>query len=119
MSHLREEGDHSYRHIRYVLVTKAGKGRHRTGKGCLQKQVQLATGTDSLTSFIEYMCYIVFIVHLLHYKAQYYTLSCIIVIMLDNVCKFAVKNLSKCHRTLSCNHSSHSILFYKCNTWSI
>ena len=73
MSHLREEGDHSCRHIRldwYVLITKAGKGRHRTGKGCLQKQVQLATGTDSLTSFIEYMCYIVFIVDWLHYKVQ-------------------------------------------------
>ena len=51
MSHLREEGDHLYRHIRldsYVLVTKTGKDGHRTGKGaghrtgksCLQKQVQ-------------------------------------------------------------------------------
>ena len=34
MSHLREEGDHSYRLDWYVLVTKTGKGGHRTGKGC-------------------------------------------------------------------------------------
>ena len=48
MSHLREEGDLLYRHIRldwYVLVTKTGqdghrtgKGVHRIGKGCLQNR---------------------------------------------------------------------------------
>ena len=34
ISHLRKGGDHLYRHIRldwYVLVTKPGKGGHRTG----------------------------------------------------------------------------------------
>ena len=38
MSHLKEEGDRLYRHIRldwYVLVTQDG---HRTGKGCLQNR---------------------------------------------------------------------------------
>ena len=47
-----------------VLVTKAGKGRHRTGKGCLQEQVQRQTVCHQL-NIIEYMCAIVFIVPLL------------------------------------------------------
>ena len=41
MSHLKEEGDRLYRHIRldwYVLVTKIGQDGHRTGKGCLQNR---------------------------------------------------------------------------------
>ena len=41
MSHLKEEGDRLYRHIRldwYVLVTKTGQDGYRTGKGCLQNR---------------------------------------------------------------------------------
>ena len=43
-----------------MLVTKTGKGGHRTGKGkrlFTRTGTATSTGTDSLTSIIQYMCY--------------------------------------------------------------
>ena len=62
IAHLRQEGDHLYGQTGISSVIK----KH---KSCLQEQVsqvQEEVDRDCLTSTIEYICYCLHIVHLLH-----------------------------------------------------